>query len=97
MTGCDKLVSNQTSKGAFNLKTCSPCSVVSWTPLNLTVRVGCGLAYETTVPTPVLFVLRPRLEGRAGGAGNTKDVNIFILQKRLSTGRRTLCIEIGLA
>ena len=30
---------------------------MNWTPLNLTVRVGCSLAYETTVPTPVLFVL----------------------------------------
>ena len=29
---------------------------------NLTVRVGCSLAYETTVPTPVLFVLKPRRE-----------------------------------
>lgn len=32
-------------------------------PLNLAVRVGCSLAYETSVPTPVLFVLRPRREG----------------------------------
>ena len=31
---------------------------MNWTPLNLIVRVGCSLAYETTVPTPVLFVLR---------------------------------------
>src|SRR4030095_2379048 len=31
---------------------------------NLTVRVGCNLAYESPVPTPVLFVLKPRLEGR---------------------------------
>jgi len=30
---------------------------MSWSPLNLTVRVGCNLAYETTVQTPVLFVL----------------------------------------
>ena len=37
---------------------------MNWTPLNLTVRVGCSLAYETTMQTPVLFVLRPRLEGR---------------------------------
>jgi len=34
------------------------------TSLNLTVRVGCRIAYETSVPTPVLFVLRPRLDGQ---------------------------------
>jgi transglutaminase-like putative cysteine protease len=28
------------------------------------VRVGCSLAYETTVPTPVLFVVKPRLEDK---------------------------------
>ena len=32
--------------------------------LNLTVRVGCRIAYETSVPTPVLFVLRPRLDAQ---------------------------------
>src|ERR1700692_2728232 len=37
---------------------------MGWTPLNLTVRVGCHLVYETTVQTPVLFVLKPRLQGR---------------------------------
>jgi transglutaminase-like putative cysteine protease len=37
---------------------------VNWTPLNLTVRVGCSLAYETSVRTPVLFVLKPMLDGR---------------------------------
>jgi transglutaminase-like putative cysteine protease len=36
---------------------------VNATPLNLTVRVGCHLAYETSVPTPVLFTLRPRADG----------------------------------
>lgn len=41
---------------------------MNWTPLNLTVRVGCNLAYQTTIPTPVLFVLKPRLEGRVDGA-----------------------------
>src|SRR5437763_11108752 len=45
------------------------------TPLNLTVRVGCSLAYETTLPTPVLFVLRPRLEGR-----------VLVMQEKLSFG-----------
>src|SRR6202041_3696177 len=48
---------------------------MSWSPLNLTVRVGCSLAYETSVPTPVLFVLKPRLEGR-----------VLVLQERLSFG-----------
>ena len=48
---------------------------MKWTPLDLTVRVGCNLAYETTVQTPVLFVLKPRLEGR-----------VLILQERLSLG-----------
>jgi transglutaminase-like putative cysteine protease len=48
---------------------------MNWTPLNLTVRVGCSLAYDTTVPTPVLFVLRPRLEGK-----------VLVIQERLSFG-----------
>jgi len=48
---------------------------MNWTPLNLTVRVGCSLAYETPVPTPVLFVLKPRLEGR-----------VLVMQERLSFG-----------
>jgi len=48
---------------------------MNWTPLNLTVRVGCHLAYETTVPTAVLFVLKPRLEG-----------NVLVMQEKLSFG-----------
>ena len=48
---------------------------MKWTPLDITVRVGCNLAYETTVPTPVLFVLRPRLEGR-----------VLVMQEKLSFG-----------
>lgn len=48
---------------------------MNWTPLNITVRVGCNLVYETTVPTPVLFVLKPRLEGR-----------VLVKQERLSFG-----------
>src|SRR5271156_2903821 len=48
---------------------------MSWSPLNLTVRVGCSLAYETSVPTPVLFVLKPRLEG-----------NVLVMQEKLSFG-----------
>jgi transglutaminase-like putative cysteine protease len=49
--------------------------IMNWTPLNLVVRVGCNLAYETTVQTPVLFVLKPRLEGR-----------VLVMQERLSFG-----------
>jgi len=37
---------------------------MQWTPLNITVRVGCKLAYQTSVQTPVLFVLKPRLESK---------------------------------
>src|SRR5580704_3804622 len=48
---------------------------MTWTPLNLTVRVGCRLVYETTVPTPVLFVLKPKLEGR-----------VLVMQENLSFG-----------
>lgn len=48
---------------------------MSWTPLNITVRVGCSLAYQATVPTPVLFVLRPRLEGR-----------VLVMEEQLSFG-----------
>jgi len=48
---------------------------MNWTPLNLTVRVGCSLAYEVTLPTPVLFVLKPRLEG-----------NVLVMQERLCFG-----------
>jgi len=32
-------------------------------PLDLTVRVGCRIAYETTLPTPILLVLRARSDG----------------------------------
>jgi hypothetical protein len=48
---------------------------MNWTPLDLTVRVGCNLAYETPVPTPVLFVLKPRLEGK-----------VLVVQEKLSLG-----------
>jgi len=48
---------------------------MNWTPLNLTVRVGCNLAYETSAPTPVLFVLKPRIEGR-----------VLVMQEELSFG-----------
>ena len=46
-----------------------------WPLLNLTVRVGCALSYETTVPTAVLFVLKPRLEGK-----------VLVMQEKLSFG-----------
>lgn len=45
------------------------------TLLDLTVRVGCSLTYETSAPTSVLFVLKPRLEGR-----------VLVMQERLSFG-----------
>src|SRR3954462_14484759 len=48
---------------------------MNWVPLNLTVRVGCSLAYETSVPTAALFVLRPGLESR-----------VLVMQERLSFG-----------
>jgi len=48
---------------------------MNWSPLNLTVRVGCHLTYQTTVQTPVLFVLRPRLEGQ-----------VLVMQEKLSFG-----------
>jgi transglutaminase-like putative cysteine protease len=48
---------------------------MDWTPLNLTVRVGCNLVYETTVPTAALFVLKPRLEPR-----------VLVMQEKLSFG-----------
>ena len=35
--------------------------------MNLTVRVGYNLAYGTTGQMAVLFVLKPRLEGRVLG------------------------------
>jgi transglutaminase-like putative cysteine protease len=48
---------------------------MNWTPLNLTVRVGCSLAYETTVPTSALFVLKPQLSSR-----------VLVMQEKLSFG-----------
>jgi hypothetical protein len=48
---------------------------MSWNPLNLTVRVGCSIAYETSLPTPVLLVLKPRLEPR-----------VLVGQEKLSFG-----------
>ena len=60
------MINSQQSKPTINL---------NWTPLNITVRVGCNLAYETTVQTPVLFVLKPRLEGR-----------VLVMQERLYFG-----------
>src|SRR3989442_4180842 len=48
---------------------------MNWSPLNLTVRVGCSLAYETSMPTAALFVLKPRLEE-----------NMSVMQERLSFG-----------
>ena len=48
---------------------------MSWTPFNISVRVGCNAIYETTVPTSALFVLRPRLDGK-----------MLVIQEKLSFG-----------
>lgn len=48
---------------------------MEWAPLNLTVRVGCHITYETSVPTPAFFVLKPRLEGK-----------VLVYQEKLSFG-----------
>jgi transglutaminase-like putative cysteine protease len=48
---------------------------MNWRPLDLTVRVGCKLAYETSVPTPALFVLRPRIESK-----------VLVMKEQLSFG-----------
>jgi transglutaminase-like putative cysteine protease len=40
---------------------------------NLTVRVGCHIVYETSVPTPILLVLKPR-----------HDANQIVLQQQLT-------------
>ena len=48
---------------------------MAWTPLNISVRVGCALAYLTPAPTPSLFVLKPRLDNR-----------MLLLQESLSFG-----------
>ena len=44
-------------------------------PLDLTVRVGCDFVYEATAPTPVLLVLKPRI-----------DVRQVIREEKLSFG-----------
>ena len=42
---------------------------MNWSPLSITVRVGCHLTYETSVQTPALLVLRhrPRQPGHIQG------------------------------
>src|ERR1044072_2267218 len=40
--------------------------------LDLTIRVGCHLTYEVTAPTPVVFMLRPRLD----------DAHLVTVEKR---------------
>jgi transglutaminase-like putative cysteine protease len=37
---------------------------MSLLPLNMTVRVGCRVTYVTENPTPILIVVRPRLDGK---------------------------------
>ena len=59
---------------------------MSWTPLNLTVRVGCNLAGEITVPTPVLFVLNSGLEDC-----------VLVMQEKLRFGIGLPCLSIRTA
>ncbi len=42
-------------------------------PLNITVRVGCNVIYETSVPTLIIFVVKPCL-----------DRGQFVMQEKLS-------------
>ena len=67
--------SNETAWEIVNPKGSHAIAVGVDAPLDITVRVGCDIAYETSVPTPVLFVLRPRLEGR-----------VLVMQEKLSFG-----------
>jgi transglutaminase-like putative cysteine protease len=48
---------------------------MNWTPLDITVRVGCRVVYETIVPTPALVVVKPMLESR-----------VLVMQEKLSLG-----------
>ncbi len=48
---------------------------MNWTPLDITIRVGCKVAYQTFAPTPVLFLLRPRLEDK-----------VLVMQEKLTFG-----------
>ena len=45
---------------------------MTFTFLDLTIRVGCHLTYEATAPTPVVFMLRPRLD----------DAHLVTIEKR---------------
>jgi transglutaminase-like putative cysteine protease len=48
---------------------------MEWPLLSIVVRVGCNLVYETSVPTFVLFMLKPRLEA-----------GVRVMQERVSFG-----------
>jgi len=37
---------------------------MTYLPLDLTVRVGCKIVYEAFAPTPILLVLKPRIDGK---------------------------------
>ncbi len=50
------------------VETCEPYQPMNWTPLNLTVRVGCHLTYQTPVPTP--GTVRAQAAARRLGAGD---------------------------
>jgi len=44
-------------------------------PLDITVRIGCHIVYETAAPTPVLLILKPRI-----------DIGQVIREERLTFG-----------
>lgn len=48
------------------------------TPLNLTVRIGCHIVYETSLPTPILLVLRPRMDGNQWVQQETLSFNPYL-------------------
>jgi transglutaminase-like putative cysteine protease len=48
-------------------------TLMNYFPLNLTVRVGCHIVYETAVPTAMLLVVKPHHDG-----------NQFVLQQQMT-------------
>lgn len=53
-----------------------PAERMNRSSLNLTVRVGCKLVYETSVPTAALFILKPRSEARVRVEGEELSFGI---------------------
>jgi len=48
---------------------------MNWTPLDITIRIGCKVGYETSTPTAILLLLRPRL-----------DDKVLVTQEKLTFG-----------